>query len=421
MIKQVRVYYEGWGERWLWGTLAETDTLNSRPEIHFEYSDQAQKRGLELSMHTLPLQGSRLRQGFPAHQLGLPSPVYDALPDGWGMLLMDRYFKRQGLDAARISPLDRLCYLHNTAMGALTFEPACNIAEPREQAVTLHALLQRVEQVQQGQGGQFLAQLLKEGGSPQGARPKVLLYREPQSLQFSTAQSATSQAWLIKFPAVDEPAEVCAIEQVYAHCLALCGIDVPVTEYVPLPEGRAAFASKRFDRQNGQRIPMQTLAAFTGADYRTPGSLDYKSFLRATFACTHDITQQQNAFAHIVFNVVFNNRDDHPKNFSFVMSKNGQWQLAPAYDVTFSEGPRGYHQMDVLGEALNISGTALTELGTKEASLTPEQAQQTINRIVAVGQRFTQHANAVLPDAINTVTLHAIQERINHNMEFLDP
>lgn len=84
MVSKVDVFYEGWGERWLWGTLVSSTALTGRPLIVFEFSQQAIDKGLELSKIELPLQGSRLRRGFPAHQLGLPGPVYDALPDGWG-------------------------------------------------------------------------------------------------------------------------------------------------------------------------------------------------------------------------------------------------------------------------------------------------------------------------------------------------
>jgi len=45
-----------------------------------------------------------------------------------------------------------------------------------------------------------------------------------------------------------------------------------------LPNGLTAFASKRFDRKNGMRIPMQSLAAYTGANYKVPDSLDYRIF-----------------------------------------------------------------------------------------------------------------------------------------------
>ncbi|VYU80466.1 Uncharacterised protein [Metakosakonia massiliensis] len=90
MVNKVEVYYEGWGEKLLWGTLAQTTALTGRPLIMFEYGPVALDKGIELSVLTLPLAGPKLRRDFPPHQLGLPGPVYDSLPDGWGMLLMDR-------------------------------------------------------------------------------------------------------------------------------------------------------------------------------------------------------------------------------------------------------------------------------------------------------------------------------------------
>lgn len=420
MISEVRVLYEGWGERWLWGTQVQARAPNGQPVIRFVYSDEAQAKGFELSAHTLPLDGPKIREGFPVHQLGLPGPIYDALPDGWGMLVMERLFKRNGLDAARMGPLARLSYIGDSAMGALSFEPVMDDdAGLVPQTVFLLNLAQEVQQVLKGEGGEFLARLLKMGGSPQGARPKLLLYRTSGSVQFSTINKGQDDAWLVKFPAHHEHPEVCAIEAVYARCLAMCGIDVPATQYIGLPDGLAAFASKRFDRQGKVRIPMQTLAAFTGADFRTPGALDYLTFLRATFACTHDLRQVQRAFKYAVFNVVFNNRDDHPKNFSYLMDKKGNWQLSPAYDVTFCEGPAGYHQMDVMGEALDISRDALITLGTQEAGMSAEDTQAVLTRTVNVAARFTQIAWDQLPGAIRQETLRAIQKRIDQNIRLL--
>src|SRR5699024_4675358 len=407
-----------WGEHWLWGRLLQTSSAG-RPTISFDYSDEALAKGLELSSYTLPLEGPKLRQGFPQHQWQLPGPVYDALPDGWGLLLMDRLFKRQGINPHRVSPLERLSYIGNRAMGALRFQPIIDTEIAEQQDVSLLQLAVQVQNVLQGEGGEFLARLLKMGGPPQGARPKILLYQNPKTLSFSTEYQANSEAWLVKFPAHNEAAEVCAIEKVYSHCLSLCGIETPASQYIPLPEGMAAFASNRFDRTCNLRIPMQTLAAFTGANYQVPGSLDYKSFLRASFACTQDASQQKLAFERIVFNVVFNNRDDHPKNFSYVMNKQGEWRLAPAYDITFCEGPAGYHQMDVLGEALNISRSALLNLGTDEAGLSKEQATAIIEKHCEVAERFVAIATEQLPEKITQPTLNGIQQRIEENIRTL--
>ncbi|WP_460356541.1 MULTISPECIES: type II toxin-antitoxin system HipA family toxin [unclassified Pseudomonas] len=418
MLERVDVYYEGWGEHWQWGTLASTTALTGRPLVVFEYSDEAKKRGLELSSLKLPLQGAKLSRDFPQHQLGLPGPVYDSLPDGWGMLLMDRLFKRRGLNPARIGPLERLAYIGNNAMGAMSFKPvAPEVLEP-QMHVPIELLAAEVQQVLKGEGGELLQKLLLVGGSPQGARPKALVYRDPDTGTFTTAATPDFEAWLVKFPAQHEHPEVCAIEMIYAECLRLCGIQTPDTQYFSLSDGMTAFASKRFDRQDGLRVPMQSLAAFTGADFRSPGALDYVNFLRATQRCTNDVREKARAFERAVFNVAFHNRDDHPKNFAYTMSRTGDWKLAPAYDVTFCEGPGGYHQMDVMGEALEIDRKAMLGLA-EEAEVGAYEAGVIIERFCDVSSQFSTVANDRYPGAITQETLCTIQSRIDHNIKLL--
>ncbi|WP_426237201.1 type II toxin-antitoxin system HipA family toxin [Pseudomonas sp. TWP3-2] len=418
MLEKVDVYYAGWGEHWRWGTLVSTTAITGRPLIVFEYSDEAKNRGLQLSSFKLPLDGSKLHRDFPLHQMGLPGPVYDSLPDGWGMLLMDRLFKRRGLNPARVGPLERLAYIGGNAMGAMSFQPVAPEALEPQVDVSIGLLATEVQQVLNGEGGEFLQRLLLVGGSPQGARPKALVYRDPQTGTFTTAAKAGFEAWLVKFPANQEHPEVCAIEMVYAECLRMCAIKTPDTQYFSLPNGLAAFATKRFDRHDGLRVPMQSLAAFTAADFQTAGTLDYVNFLRATHMCTNDVREKALAFERVVFNVAFNNRDDHPKNFAYLMSKSGEWTLAPAYDVTFCEGPGGYHQMDVMGEALEIHRKAMLGLA-EEAEVSAETADDIIKRFCDVADQFTAIAQNMFPGVITPDTLRTIQNRIDENVKLL--
>lgn len=119
-MKKLAVVYAGWGERWQLGTLAEA----GRPgePLLFEYSDEARRQGLELSPLRLPLAQPGAVKG-ETFFLGLPGLIADALPDGWGMLLMDRALARAGRRAVEVSVLDRLAFIGERAMGALAFEP----------------------------------------------------------------------------------------------------------------------------------------------------------------------------------------------------------------------------------------------------------------------------------------------------------
>jgi serine/threonine-protein kinase HipA len=113
--------------------------------------------------------------------------------------------------------------------------------------------------------------------------------------------------------------------------------------------------------------------------------------------------------------VAFNNRDDHPKNFAYIMSQDGHWRLSPAYDVTFCEGPGGYHQMDVMGEALSISRTQMLRLA-EEAEVPQDVAGRMIDGICDVASRFASIAEDLFPQAITPDTLRTIQGRIDQNV-----
>ena len=158
--------------------------------------------------------------------------------------------------------------------------------------------------------------------------------------------------------------------------------------------------------------------AFTGADYTSPGALDYVNFLRATQLCTNDVREKAIAFERAVFNVAFNNRDDHPKTFAYIMSASGTWTLAPAYDVTFCEGPGGYHQMDVMGEALAIDRKALLRLAD-EAEVAAGKAAGIIDGVCDVASRFRVIAEQTRSGLITPATLEMLQARIDENVVLL--
>ena len=184
-MKKLRVFYEGWGERWQLATLADDG-----PHMLFEYSAEALQQGLELSPRHLPLR-AQAYGGFLEQQMRLPGLVADALPDGWGLMLMDRLFRKAGRPSSGLSPLDRLTFIGTRAIGALTFEPADPLAMSGED-VQLLALAQQAQAVIAGQDSDALRALALMGGSPHGARPKVLVFYDPQTGHMSNQPFALS-------------------------------------------------------------------------------------------------------------------------------------------------------------------------------------------------------------------------------------
>jgi serine/threonine-protein kinase HipA len=372
-VKKLLIRYRGWGENWPLGQLADDGR-----ELLFEYSKEALSEGLELSPLRLPLRPEAYGD-IPSHLFRLPGLIADALPDGWGLLLMDRYFRRLGLEPATLSPLDRLAFLGERALGALTFEPADTVKLTHTDT-TLLQLAQEVTTVLTGKDADVLKDLLVLGGSPHGARPKVLVGYNSAQGTISTVFDQKHRPYLVKFPAKNEHKEVCAVEYVYCETARACGIEVPLTQHFELGRSHAAFGIARFDVDGGMRVPVHTLAGALHADFRIP-SIDYISLLRATRAFTGDEREVLKAYGRAVFNVLFNNRDDHSKNFSFRLDRDRRWRIAPAYDLTFNVGPGGEHQMDVCGEARRVTQAHLVELATK-SGIKPRAAREILERML---------------------------------------
>ena len=387
-MKRLTVVYRGWGEQWPLGTLAD-----DAGQLMFEYSAEAIRRQLELSPLHLRLRQEGYANG-PRFFARLPGLIADALPDGWGLSLMDRAFRRAGRDPATLSPLDRLAFVGERAIGALTFEPA-DTDELTLHDVSLLELAWQIGRLTTGASAEVLRELILIGGSPHGARPKALVDYNRASGRMTAggpvaAHGDHDQAWLIKFPARGEHAEACAVEELYARLARECGIDMPETQFFALGRGLSAFGTRRFDRAGLLRVPVHTLAGALHIDFRIP-SVDLVDFLRLTRLITGDAREVLRAFERCVFNLLFHNRDDHAKNFSYRLDRDDRWMLAPAYDLTYNEGPGGHHQMGYDGQTL-APARADALSAAQKGGITPAAAIQTIDRLLPVVDRIADLA-----------------------------
>jgi serine/threonine-protein kinase HipA len=403
-MKKLSVIYQGWGERWQLGALAS----NGR-ETLFEYHPDALRQGLELSPRHLKLRAGAYGD-FPAYLDGLPGMVSDALPDGWGRLLMDKQFRRAGRDAGSMHALDRLAFIGNRAMGALVFEPPEDVGYPPHD-VSLLALAREVRHIVAGEESAALEELVILGGSPQGARPKALVNHDPGAGTITTDPAGAGMPWLIKFPAQNEHKEVCAIEALYARLAAAAGIDMPRSRYFDLGKSLSAFGVERFDRQTGMRVPMHTLSGLLHADFRMP-TVDYTTFLRATRFLTKDEREVRKAYLRCVFNVILHNRDDHAKNVSFCLARDRTWKLSAGYDLTYSDGPGGEHQMDICGEGRAPGKAHLNRLA-KDAGIDGAYAAHAIETVASVAGKFPDVAEEF---PIRKTAIKAITGQVQGNL-----
>jgi serine/threonine-protein kinase HipA len=203
----------------------------------------------------------------------------------------------------------------------------------------LLALAQESRTVLANKESPALEKLALLGGSPQGARPKVLVHYDAAPNTVSTDPRGAGTPWLVKFQARGEHKEVCAVEARYAQLARACGLVIPHTRYFDLDAKLAGFGVEGFGQEEELRVPVHSLAGALHADIHVP-AVDYGTFLRCARAFTEDEREMRKGFEIAVFNAMFNNRDDHARNLSFRMNRELRWQPAPCYDLTFSEGPR---------------------------------------------------------------------------------
>tara|TARA_R110002110_G_scaffold359443_1_gene568875 strand:- start:2544 stop:3782 length:1239 start_codon:yes stop_codon:yes gene_type:complete len=345
------------------GTLPVGRLANREGKIYFEYDATFLKTGLNISPLRLPPE-SDLKTFDPTLFEDLPGVFNDSLPDGWGRLLFDRLLRSKGILVGDISPLDRLAHVGLTGIGALVYEPDYSAQHPNA-SLNLDVLAAQTQEVLSGEAEDVLQELLALNGSSAGARPKAVIGVDANRKNILNSEHNLPEDfehWLVKFSNSTDGDDAGAIEHVYSLMAKEAGLEMMPTHLFPAENGPGYFATKRFDRNGKQRLHAHTACGLLHSDFRTP-SLDYEDLLTLTEVVTRDVREVEKMFRLAVFNVLAHNRDDHSKNFTFLMNEAGDWKLSPAYDLTFSSGPGGEQSTMVMGEGKSPGIEHLVKLG----------------------------------------------------------
>lgn len=404
MSTSVEVHLDLEGRNHVVGRLLDSDR-----GIHFQYAPAFLDTGLELSPFKLPLAPGVSSVGIPEFH-SLPGLFHDSLPDGWGLLLMHRRMRMVGLDPERISVLRWLTHLGARAMGALVFHPLDEglIASPAE--LNLKTLETEAQRVFSGRATKVLPELELAGGSPGGARPKVVVGLGPDDEVLAGAHDLPSgfQHWLIKFTAKPDPSDMGPLEEAYAVLARKAGIEVMPTRVFAIDRQRRVFATQRFDRVGNRRLHLHTIGGLLHASHRLP-SLDYKSVIAATIALTKDRSQGFEVFRRAAFNVLFSNRDDHAHNCSYLMNGRGEWSLSPAYDLTPSSGPGGHHSTSIMGQSLRPTRQHLIDLAAS-ADFKRSDAEAALKKVERAVDAFPKVAKEV---GVSATTMKWVQKQLD--------
>lgn len=289
----------------------------------FEYSAEWIGSGFSISPFELPLKsGVFIAKSRPFD--GGFGVFDDCLPDGWGLLVLDRYLQQNGINPRTLTLLDRLALVGSAGRGALEFRPDRSLVS-KQDYVDFEKLALEAEQIlgNEDYSGKGIEEFQYRGGSPGGARPKIFTRYD-------------GKEWLVKFRAKNDSERIGAEEYNYSLLAKKCGIEMPETR---LFEGKY-FGVERFDRTPKGKLHVISMAGLVGADYRLP-SIDYAHIFQACAMLTHNVAELWKVYRLMVFNYLIGNKDDHAKNFAFIY-RDGDWHFSPAYDLLPSDGINGY-------------------------------------------------------------------------------
>jgi len=363
----------------LWGrTIGAVSLEEGRNVAAFQYDPAFAQSGIELSPLTMPLSDQVYE--FPALPQvtfhGLPGLLADSLPDKFGNALIDAWLATQGRTPESFHAVERLCYTGTRGMGALEFAPVLGPKPRTATKVDIDALVRLAGEVLTHRGdlqghfheagkAQALRDILRVGTSAGGARAKAVIAWNRTTNEVRSGQIAAGEGfdyWLLKFDGVagnkdkelDDPKGYGAIE--FAYHLMAKAAGITMSECRLLEEtGRRHFMTRRFDRlAGGAKLHMQSLCALAHFDFNQAGAYSYEQALLTIRQLKLPMAAVEEQFRRMVFNIVARNQDDHVKNIGFLMNQQGEWSLAPAFDVTYSYNPSGSwtatHQMTVNGK-----------------------------------------------------------------------
>jgi serine/threonine-protein kinase HipA len=362
----------------LWGTRVAAVSIGDDDRYAtFQYDPAFAESGIELSPVQMPLRAAPYRfTRLPLDAFsGLPGLLADALPDSWGHALVDAWLASQGRTPDSFDIVERLSYVGSRGMGGLEFQPSLaptnasgrDLHVDRLVALAGEVLARReafVADLAEHPDEEEMRAILAIGTSAGGARPKAIIAFNEKTGQVRSGQLDAGpgfEHWLLKFDGVAkagdhglvDPEGWGAVEYAYWRMARAAGVEM--TESRLLAEnGRRHFLTRRFDRPAGDKLHMQTLGALDHISYKMPGVYGYDQAMLLMRRIGIELSQIDQLFRRMVFNVVARNQDDHVKNIAFLMDRAGRWSLAPAYDVTWACDPTDRwlqaHQMTINGK-----------------------------------------------------------------------
>ncbi|HPR61769.1 MAG TPA: type II toxin-antitoxin system HipA family toxin [Prolixibacteraceae bacterium] len=382
----------------------------SGKDIYFKYYDSFLRSGLNISPIKLPFTNEIQKADRNLFE-GLFGVFFDSLPDSWGKLLLDRKLMAMGLDPLQTSPLDRLSFVGVNGLGALEYQPINEDLTIDKHIFDLDKISSESQHLITGADSEILEELYVLGGSSGGARPKINVWVNEANKEISSNNKTTGdqfEPWIIKFPTLSDKPDIANIEYAYMLMAKAAGIETADCMLFQGKSGKFYFGTKRFDRCNGEKLHMHSASGLLHDDHRY-SQMDYGHLMDCAFQLEKSVSGHEKVLRLAAFNVYSHNRDDHSKNFSFLMDKTGKWKLSPAYDLTFSSSSYGHHNTTIAGESFNPGFSNLMELAHEFKVNNAKTIIDEVKTTVACWSKFAEEAG------VN----HSSKKLINKTIQYL--
>jgi len=391
----------------IWGETVGAVAWNAESGLaSFEYDPKFINTKTDLAPLKMPIINSMKRIfSFPELRdiktfKGLPGLLADVLPDDYGNQLINSWLAQNGRPENSMNPVELLCFIGTRGMGALEFEPSQLKTTKRAFDIEVDNLI-RISQKMLSKRDRFetnlsedeqqaMLDILKIGTSAGGARPKAIIAFNEKTGQVKSGQTSAPKGfehWLLKLDTVSdvqfgESTGFGRIEMAYYLMAKACEIDMMECRLLE-EKGRAHFMTKRFDRECGeQKHHIQTLCAMQHYDFSQITGFSYEQLFQTMRLLRLPYPEAEQMYRRMVFNVIARNCDDHTKNFAFRLKKDGNWELAPAYDICFAYRPGSdwvsQHNLSINGKRKDITKADLLQIAK---SMNIKKAEAIIQKI----------------------------------------
>lgn len=401
----------------IWGETVGAVAWNAETGLaSFEYDPKFINTKTDLAPLKMPIINSMKRIfSFPELRdiktfKGLPGLLADVLPDDYGNQLINSWLAQNGRPENSMNPVELLCFIGTRGMGALEFEPSQLKTTKRAFDIEVDNLI-RISQKMLSKRDRFetnlsedeqqaMLDILKIGTSAGGARPKAIIAFNEKTGQVKSGQTSAPKGfehWLLKLDTVSdvqfgESTGFGRIEMAYYLMAKACEINMMECRLLE-EKGRAHFMTKRFDREGGeQKHHIQTLCAMQHYDFSQITGFSYEQLFQTMRLLRLPYPDAEQMYRRMVFNVIARNCDDHTKNFAFRLKKDGNWELAPAYDICFAYRPGSdwvsQHNLSINGKRKDITKADLLQIAKSMNIKKAEAIIQKISDIVTNWQEY---------------------------------